>query len=407
MTFVVNFARSTPNATDKFFRLFYSTKRLLQHAQNGKSFHTDGTYKIVIQGFPLIVFGISDLENHFHLTGLGLCSSEGAADYQFVLYSVMHGVIKTTNEEIKPNAIVADSAPAITKAIRDAFDDDDNIVRIHCYAHVMMNVEKQKFQKSDHKVEFKDDVRKLQQSYDVATFVQGCKLLEKKWAKKEAEVMKWFRASYIDMNNTWYSGALARTPKTNNVTESFNKQLKQFQTFYKRSGVNKFMHDALNIVKQRSKEYILDKKAPILSIDYASNKQLMKTTMEYSKLNKSYVSEKTSNGAKFYVYGGSNTNKITIDQVNKWMKRKCTTFVEFKNTLHDVHQIHFTGTQMDVNTAVCTCPEYATKYCCKHVALIGIRTGLLLPPDDLIQEPIVAKNPRGRPRKATKALIKD
>lgn len=183
--FVANFARSAPNATEKFFRLFYSTKRLLQYAQEAKTFHMDGTYKITIQGFPVLIVGSSDIENRFHLSGLGLCSSEGAADYQFMLDSLMNGVITVTNEEIHPNAIVGDSAASITKAIRDVFDDDDNVIRIHCFSHVMMNVEKQKFQKPEHKTEFKDDIRRLQMSFDESTFDSGCKLLEKNGSKRK------------------------------------------------------------------------------------------------------------------------------------------------------------------------------------------------------------------------------
>lgn len=219
--------------------------------------------------------------------------------------------------------------------------------------------------------------------------------------------MKWFRGSYIQINKTWYSGALARTPKTNNVVESFNRYMKQFQTHYNRKGTNVFMRNALDIVRQRSVEYVRDKTAPISTIDYATNKQLMKKTQEYSKLKKTIATEKSGFGTKFYIFGGENNEKISMEAVNKWKKRQCTTFEDFKKTLHHIHQIHFVGSRNDINEAVCTCPDFGKHYCCKHVALVATRMGLLVPPDDLLQEPVAAPNPRGRPRKATKALIKD
>lgn len=404
--FILNFDRSAPQSEEKFFRMIYTTKRLLQYAQGAKSLHVDGTYKIVIQGFPVIVIGFSDLENTFHLSGLGLVSGKGAADYQFMFESLRNGVVEVTDDEMQPDAVVADSAASISKAVKDTFD--GAVTRIHCWAHVMMNVEKQSFKTPANKSEFKDDVRSLQMSSDQQKFENGCKLLEKKWAKREAEVMKWFKGSYISKNNTWYSGALERTPKTNNVTEAFNRGLKKFQTYYQRKGVNVFMRKGLDIVKQRSKEYLLDKKPPVMSLDYAADKKLMEKTQQYSKLNKSVVSEQEKdNGTKYYVFGGDNAGRITMQDVNKWKSNQASTFNEFKKTMLDIHQIHFKGPNMDLKNAVCTCPDFGKNHCCKHVALIAIRTGLLVPPDDVVQESVAAKNPRGRPRKTTKALIKD
>lgn len=53
--FVVNFECSPPRTPDneKFFRIFYSTKRLLSHALMSKVLHADGTYKIIVQGYPI------------------------------------------------------------------------------------------------------------------------------------------------------------------------------------------------------------------------------------------------------------------------------------------------------------------------------------------------------------------
>lgn len=72
--FLVNFERSEPNSDQKWFRLFYSTKRLLRIATQSKVIHVDGTYKLTIQGFPVLVVGVSDFAKHFHLSGMSICS---------------------------------------------------------------------------------------------------------------------------------------------------------------------------------------------------------------------------------------------------------------------------------------------------------------------------------------------
>ena len=58
------------------FRFFISTKRLLQIAPTAKKIHADATYKLVWQGFPVLVIGTSDLDRHFHSFGLAVCSDE-------------------------------------------------------------------------------------------------------------------------------------------------------------------------------------------------------------------------------------------------------------------------------------------------------------------------------------------
>ncbi len=42
------------------FRLLFSSKRLLQNVEHVGVFHVDGTYKITIQDFPLVVFGVTE-----------------------------------------------------------------------------------------------------------------------------------------------------------------------------------------------------------------------------------------------------------------------------------------------------------------------------------------------------------
>lgn len=62
--------------------------------------------------------GFSDLDKHFHLSGLGLVSAEGVDEYQFMLESLIHGITQVTNEQLKPNAVVGDSTARFLKQSR-------------------------------------------------------------------------------------------------------------------------------------------------------------------------------------------------------------------------------------------------------------------------------------------------
>ena len=54
-----------------------------------------------------------------------------------------------------------------------------------------------------------------------------------------------------------------------------------------------------------------------------------------------------------------------------------------------------------------TCPYFLKKYMCKHVIGLAIRLKLAKPPAATKDVPIGQKRRRGRPSKATKALIVD
>ena len=46
--------------------IFMTSKLLMQNFELKGLNHIDGTYKIPIQGFPLVVFGVSDMHGQFH-----------------------------------------------------------------------------------------------------------------------------------------------------------------------------------------------------------------------------------------------------------------------------------------------------------------------------------------------------
>lgn len=411
--YVVNFDRSNSEDEDKRFRLFYSTKRLLQHALQSNVVHIDGTYKIIVQGFPVLVIGVSDYAKVFHLCGLAICSSEGSADFQFVIESLMHGVIQVANKDLKPKAFVGDASQSITKAIADAFDDDQTCPdRVYCFFHVMMNVDKFKFNNQANKEPVKEDIHILQKSFNEKMFRVGAKLFLTKWAKNEKEFVEHFEKVYLMSNYNWYAGCAPSTPKTNNCLESFNKSLKQHQTFYKRMNLAEFKVRALEIVRERSMEYISDKQPPLQTVEVSE--KLLNSGWEYSTSKKSFVSFKQPGDdgvVDFYVFAGDNLDKITKEHVDKFKTQTFKKFDTFAEKAFAIHQITFKpNSQKWATDSLCTCQSFSKDFICKHVVGIAYRTGILNAPNQVsnaAEGPISAKNKRGRPRKATKALIID
>lgn len=63
------------NIENSTFRFFVSTKLLLRQVINVSKFHTDATYKLVWQGFPILVVGTTDANRKFHPFGASVSKS--------------------------------------------------------------------------------------------------------------------------------------------------------------------------------------------------------------------------------------------------------------------------------------------------------------------------------------------
>ena len=73
------------------FCFFISTKRLLTTASTSINIHADATYKLVWQGFPVLIVGTTDLDCHFHPFGMAVCANEETQDFKFVFQSLIDG----------------------------------------------------------------------------------------------------------------------------------------------------------------------------------------------------------------------------------------------------------------------------------------------------------------------------
>lgn len=405
--FVINFERSKPGSNEKMFRIFYSTKRLLRTALLSKVIHADGTYKLTIQGFPVLVVGTSDLSKHFHLSGMAICTNETAGDYKFLFESLKIGIALVSSEVFVPKVLVADAARAITIGFEENFG-GNGITRVNCFAHLMMNADKRKYHSSDNKLQIKNDIRKLRFAYSESIFKVGSDLFLKKWSTDEPEFTVNFKNVYIENNGVWYAGAVYQAPLTNNALEGFNRSLKLHQTHYKRMNLSVFKDSMLQFVRQRSKEYVDDRLAYQCSI--VIEDELLLAGWEYAASEKSMVAETIQDSVSFHVLAGSNMEKITIQEVKQFQKQTFTDYDDFIEKAFTIYTINFDQTAQNWKNARCTCPSYSLNYKCKHIVAIAFRLNLLKAPESLlarIEEPIAAKTPRGRPKKSKPALVRD
>jgi hypothetical protein len=77
------FGESIGNGTDEnHFQVGFTSLDLLSRIPSGVIFHFDCTYKIVKVGYPLIVFGISDISRKFYPVCFMFTSHETSRDFK-------------------------------------------------------------------------------------------------------------------------------------------------------------------------------------------------------------------------------------------------------------------------------------------------------------------------------------
>lgn len=142
--FVVAYEVHTDDDNDEncTFRFFVSTKLLLRQAVNVAILHTDATYKLVWQGFPVLQIGTTDADRKFHPFGVAVCKNERAADFEFIFGALKNGINKITGKEIDPDALVSDAAISIHNGFKKVFPHltDDDIIM--CWSHLRRAVSK-------------------------------------------------------------------------------------------------------------------------------------------------------------------------------------------------------------------------------------------------------------------------
>lgn len=122
------------NNNNSTFRFFVSTKCLLKTAVNSEKLHADATYKLIWQGFPVLIIGTSDWHRKFHPIGICVSSNERTIDFEFMFRTLKNIVNELFDADFKPKVLISDAAKSIHNGFKNVFGDFDNIIM--CWAHL-------------------------------------------------------------------------------------------------------------------------------------------------------------------------------------------------------------------------------------------------------------------------------
>lgn len=401
--FVVNFTVSL-NEKNPGFRFFISTKQLLALATNVSHIHVDGTYKLIWQGYPVIQVGTTDMYRSFHAFGLGVCTSEKSADYEFIFDSVKKGVKDVYNIDYHPKILIRDGAIAIQNGFDASYGDDG--IGLMCWAHMrrkMMENLPAYIRDKKQRFELLADLDWLQLSKNHETFDKASILFVAKWKIVSADAMEYFDKEWLRKNRFWYEGAasdlISHIPSSNNAIEVANRLVKDEHTLRERFDLGQFRTVIFDMLKTWSLAYVAGEKevhnSPEIDLKqwtaaYAWAKQNVPMKVTESE---DHVVYKIPSAAQSSDFSGPN---------NEW-----NSFEEFKSENFKFNYVSFPTpmTKNNYSHGVCDCSSFFKLYMCEHVLGIGLRMKFVVVPDEAKSLPLGQKRKRGRPARAKAALV--
>lgn len=391
------------------FRFFISSIRLLNIASSSSHINADATYKLIWQGYPVLVIGTTDLNKAFHPFGLAICSNEKTEDFRFIFKSIQIGMQRLNKDLFKPTALVADAADAIKNAFRKVFNHQYN--QIMCWSHMKTKVEN-RLSHIDDKViadEILSDIEYLHLSNSKEVFDLALSLFLKKWKIKNKtknqsiiDFLSYFDDQWIKSNSGWYEGIQLYTPSTNNALEATNRTIKHDGTYRERHVLSRFLTVASNIICNWSVERDLSSvNVKIFATEPTVSLKLWTSSYQWAKADKKIVSIQNDGLACYYI-PARHLESISQAELKKYTGRNWTTFNQFKKSF-DIWCLEMNDSNW--KKSKCNCPGFLKNYICKHVVGMAIRLKHCKPPAEAKTVPLGEKRKRGRPSKAKPALL--
>lgn len=244
----------------KHTHIMLTSKKLMLNAEKKGVFHLDATYKLIKNGFPLIVFGVSDIQGSFHPIAFCVTSNEEASDFyefysgiigknlviafgyyyclNFIDYSDLSAELGLIFE---PEFIMQDSWPASYNAAREVGLNSEILM---CYFHVIFNISKRYKNKmsSDKWDQLLGYLKTIHMSRNVVERNENWLCFQAKYkVKKPAKDDLYTYISTHWYDSRWNKWMIYHSPpgyaNTNSNIESFNATIKRDFFFRKRLSV--------------------------------------------------------------------------------------------------------------------------------------------------------------------------
>ena len=381
------------------FCLVFSSKQLLNNiplqALSGapKYLCLDGTYKLTVLGYPLIVIGTQDINHKFKLLGVALSRHERAQDYQFVLESIKSAVKEFYQYDWEVDFVMSDASNAIHTAVKSAFE--NSYIHGMCSVHFYRNVEKKivSLLEKEDRSSMKEDIKFLENMHSKDLFNCALVLFEKKWAEKAEGFLDYFYENWINSQfDHWYRGSIPPGfSHTNNGIEGFNNGIKSKYTNWERLQLQDFFNLVEEMIKDQSEESSKNEFPRTINVskDLWIKAQEMEDDDFLKEGNKTFYWCRRKDEKK-----KTKRRKVTKGIITKYSNiKRSKSFDVFKENCC----IWEVNIEDRIMLSSCTCPQFLLYHICKHmiVALLKLEQ-ISIPTEFSTKKAVEQKKKRGR-----------
>lgn len=390
------------------FGVVLSTPKLLQLVINepfaqGGCLHTDATYKLICQGFPVLILAISDANRRTHPVALSVTSHEDTECFEFLMQTLQQSARKLTGVTYKPRVVVGDGAKAITNAVQNVYG--EGCLRAMCWAHVYRSIQRRLVGlPSAVRESVLAGLETLQLAPSEGEF-NMCLPLFLDWLRRQPELQQfaeYFTSQWLGELKGWFEGFTpARYPSTNNGLEAVNGTLKSSYTLRDRLPLPRFLDLAKTVVE----EWTVTERQEGFS--NTRGIQLSEWTKAWQWTQGAVISNAVVLGQQL-VFVKASDGKETPEEFPRLVEEFVAAITEGFSTWETYCRFRtalWTVFVMDsAEGYLCNCPTMLKKGLCSHS--LGLRImfkGLQVPPQAKTI-PLGQRRKRGRPAKATRAL---
>ena len=379
----------------------------------------DATYKLVVEGFPILTVGTTDKTRQFYPFGYAMVFRERCEDFQFLFNSVKKAAEQITSAEYKPNVLIADNAPAIENGFISSFG-NDGLKRINCWAHAIRNIDDEltKIKNKVFRTQIRSDICNIQLSCNERIFKKLTQLFESKWRNKDNscdDFMQYFQSNWVENKSGWYEGFSVGDPSTSNAIECSHKYMKK-DTNHSRKPAIKFMH---SVGKELVEEWsnarnpmfniqgnelsnpnckIYEDKPKIETVDWTE-------ALKWNSKQHSFIKAFSTKD----VYCTSDTLKcVTKNQCREITQQmdECL-YDDFDDMVIQINEIRMVKLNLECwENSECNCENWLKFYKCNHIISLAARLKLCSFAQVAYSIPILHKRKRGQPAKTASALLR-
>ncbi|KAL0871027.1 hypothetical protein ABMA27_004837 [Loxostege sticticalis] len=377
------------------FRFVLSSKYLLELARHVDILHADATYKLIWQGYPVLIVGTTDKQRKFHALCLAVSTTEQKDDFKLVFKSMNDNIQLLFESVFKPTILVAGAGKIMQKAFNEEFEDTK--VRM-CWAHAKRNIQS-KVESLVDKTTQKQilaDIDILHSITNQDDFDKATNFFLQKY-DHERNFIAYFKKQWLLQNQNWYLGAAPLSPSTNNALEAFNKVIKDSNTFRERLQLSRFLFLAKEMVNEWSIKYTQEPVEKYVAESPEISLKDWTDSYNWAKLQKEIViTTNDSENFTYYRVPAAEAKECAV------FEKPPEKFDEFIEQLFSKWEIILPNNREEWTQGTCTCPTFHKMYMCKHIIGLAIRLKYAVQTKNI---PLGQKRKRGRPLKAKPTLI--